>query len=265
MKCPNCGTDNLPGVMFCDNCGVELASASASLPGVGTPQPAPPPPPAAGPPSALGSCPNCGQPVPPDARFCDSCGSALQPAAPALSSAQPPAQPPVQQAPAVAPTPPAAPAAATTCPNCGQVLPPGAAFCDQCGASLTGAAAPPTAPPVGPPVTPPPPATRMRLVVGATGAEIPLTGKQEFLIGREDPISGIFPDADLTPHGGDAGGVSRQHAKIIVQGGQIMFEDLNSTNGSWVNKTRVQPGQPVPLTDGAEIRLGRVVLLFHTS
>lgn len=106
---------------------------------------------------------------------------------------------------------------------------------------------------------------RMRLVVANSGVQLPLAGKQEFYIGREDPIGNFFPDADLTPHGGDAGGVSRRHAKINVYGNQVMFEDLNSTNGSFVNKVKVQPGQPVPLMDGAEVRVGKVVLIFQTS
>lgn len=105
----------------------------------------------------------------------------------------------------------------------------------------------------------------MRLVVTSSGVQLPLAGKQEFYIGREDPIGQFFPDADLTPHGGDAGGVSRKHARIVVYGNQVMFEDLNSTNGSFVNKVKVQPGQPVPLSDGAEVRLGKVVLTFYTS
>lgn len=117
-------------------------------------------------------------------------------------------------------------------------------------------------PPVAPPVMS---GMRMRLVVANSGVQMPLAGKQEFYIGREDPIGQFFPDADLTPHGGDAGGVSRRHAKIVVYGSQVMFEDLTSTNGSFVNKVKVQPGQPVPLTDGAEVRLGKVVLLFQNS
>jgi len=176
------------------------------------------------------------------------------------------AQPPYQ-APPTAPAPyQAPPAVSGACPNCGQPVVPGAAFCDSCGASL---AAPPLQgayPPVPPPVAPPPmPGMRMLLVVANSGVQMPLAGKQEFYIGREDPIGQFFPDADLTPHGGDAGGVSRRHAKIIVYGSQVMFEDLNSTNGSFVNKVKVQPGQPVPLTDGAEVRLGKVVLLFQNS
>lgn len=274
MNCPQCGTEAIPGALFCDNCGYDL---SAVAPSQAAPPPAGPGPVPGGAPArdiTPAPCPNCGSPAQPGAAFCDNCGASLQPA-----PAPPPASPAPLQPPPATDIPPASPAPVGTgnCPSCGQVVQPGAAFCDNCGAKLeTGG--PPSGegwteqPPVDswpgqPPVTPTPaqPVLRMRLVVGGSGAQIPLAGKQEFLIGREDPISGVFPDADLTPHGGDVGGVSRQHARILVRGGQAFLEDLNSTNGTWVDKAKVQPAQPAPLNDGAEIRLGRVVLLFHTG
>ncbi|MBV9230205.1 MAG: protein kinase, partial [Chloroflexi bacterium] len=36
MKCPNCGTDNLPGEDFCSNCGYYLASSPATVTGGGS-------------------------------------------------------------------------------------------------------------------------------------------------------------------------------------------------------------------------------------
>ena len=61
----------------------------------------------------------------------------------------------------------------------------------------------------------------------------------------------------------DAVGVSRRHARILVQGHDAILEDLGSKNGSSVN------GQPlegiVALKDGDEIRLGPVVILYRCS
>lgn len=145
------------------------------------------------------------------------------------------------------------------CPACGADNVPGQAFCDGCGASLA-------APPVPPPVPPPPPALgRPRLVVAGTGVQFDFSGKAEILLGREDPVSGVFPDVDLTPHGGEEGGVSRRHAKVSVRGNQWLIEDLNSTNFTFVNNQKVNPGVPQPLNDGDQVRLGRVVLTFQTS
>jgi pSer/pThr/pTyr-binding forkhead associated (FHA) protein len=41
------------------------------------------------------------------------------------------------------------------------------------------------------------------------------------------------------------------------------LEDLNSTNGSFLNEARLAPGQPVPLQNGDQIRLGTLVMVFQ--
>ena len=104
-----------------------------------------------------------------------------------------------------------------------------------------------------------------RLVVADTGAEIPLPSESEILVGREDPVSDIFPDIDLTPHGGEEGGVSRKHLKIEVQDSQYTVQDLDSTNFTLLNQQRLTPFSPQPIQDGDELRLGRVRLLFKAS
>jgi pSer/pThr/pTyr-binding forkhead associated (FHA) protein len=102
--------------------------------------------------------------------------------------------------------------------------------------------------------------------VQGTNAALPFPpGKTEVTVGREDPVSGVFPDIDLTDHGGDEGGVSRQHARIFVQGVQVFIEDLNSTNYTYVNQQKLTPGQPHPLHDGDVVRFGRVKLSFHSA
>jgi hypothetical protein len=169
----------------------------------------------------------------------------------------------------VAPAP-AAPAAAgmVKCSACGQLNPAGQAFCDNCGASLAGqpaAVGPAVGPAVPPPPVAPPPAMRPRLVVTATGAQFDLTGKAQVLVGREDPVSGIFPEVDLTPHGGDAAGVSRRHARLTFNGYQWTIEDLNSTNFTFVNNQKLTPGVPQPLNNGDQVRLGKLVLTFQTA
>ncbi|MGE5333556.1 MAG: FHA domain-containing protein [Nitrososphaerota archaeon] len=155
----------------------------------------------------------------------------------------------------------------------GHENPDGSAFCDQCGEQLTSQAPDSTADstaapaPVATAVSAPPaaPATAPKLVVESDGQTFDLAGKSEILIGREDPISNIYPDVDLTPHGGEEGGVSRLHAKIFLQGSQYMVEDENSTNFTFVNKQKLAPKTPTPISNGDELRLGRVVLKFQTA
>jgi pSer/pThr/pTyr-binding forkhead associated (FHA) protein len=110
-----------------------------------------------------------------------------------------------------------------------------------------------------------PSTTNARLIVEADNQEFDLSGKDNILIGREDAVSNIFPDVDLTPHGGEEGGVSRQHARIFLENGQYMLEDENSTNYTFLNRQKLAPKTPTPLHDNDEIRLGRVLLRFKTS
>jgi len=203
--------------------------------------------------------------------FCDECGEPLGSAAPVASTTPPP---PVAAEPAAP-----APAGTQVCPSCGATNPAGEAFCSNCGVSLQGAPAPVNnvAPPP-PPVTPPPPAQpvstgggvsapaalQARLVVEADNQEFDLSGKDNITIGREDIVSNIYPDVDLTPHGGEEGGVSRLHARIFVENGQYLLEDENSTNFTFLNRQRLAGKTPTPLHDNDEVRLGRVVLRFKT-
>jgi pSer/pThr/pTyr-binding forkhead associated (FHA) protein len=101
--------------------------------------------------------------------------------------------------------------------------------------------------------------------VAADARELALpAGKREIIIGREDPISGIFPEIDLTPYGGESGGVSRQHARLANLNGQWTITDLNSTNYTYVDGARIEPSAPVPIRDGTQLRFGRVILTFRT-
>ena len=203
------------------------------------------------------TCPQCGNQNVVGAAFCDECGASLAGVAPAVAPS----------APAPAPAP---PAGGVICPVCGASNPPGAAFCDECGASLV-AAPPPVTPSVTPavqppPVTPPPAAIQPRLVIQTSGAELRIpVGPSEVIVGREDPVSGVFPDINLESHGGDEGGVSRRHAKITIQGNQCFIEDLNSTNYTFVNKQKLNPGVRQLLNEGDEVRFGKVVTIFHAS
>ena len=104
-----------------------------------------------------------------------------------------------------------------------------------------------------------------RLIIQGSNVSLQIpSGKQEVIIGREDPVSSIFPDIDLDPYGGQDAGVGRQHAKITQHANQYFIEDLNSVNGTSINKQRIPPRQPVALNDGDEIRLGLMVLNFYS-
>lgn len=103
-----------------------------------------------------------------------------------------------------------------------------------------------------------------KFVIGYTNQEIYLpSGKTEVIIGRSDPEGNIFPEIDLTAYGGDVGGVSRKHAVLAVKGSQIYIEDLNSTNFTYLNKSKLEPENQYPLNDGDEIRMGGLILHYY--
>ena len=55
--------------------------------------------------------------------------------------------------------------------------------------------------------------------------------------------------------------VSRQHARIVIDGGGATIEDLGSKNGTFVGG--VPAAGAVPLYDGAQIALGRRIVTFR--
>ena len=54
--------------------------------------------------------------------------------------------------------------------------------------------------------------------------------------------------------------VSRQHAKIVIQAGELMIEDLNSTNGTMVNGKKLPSNVLVPFPDRGRLLIGDVDL-----
>jgi pSer/pThr/pTyr-binding forkhead associated (FHA) protein len=96
--------------------------------------------------------------------------------------------------------------------------------------------------------------------VPAHNTFVSLPDSSEVLLGRNDAVSGVYPDIDLTPYGGIEHGVGRRHLRLWLQQGQAYVEDLDSTNGTFVNGQRLNPNTPQPVQSGDELRLGRLVL-----
>ncbi len=129
-------------------------------------------------------------------------------------------------------------------------------------------AAPTSPPPTVTPMasTPPQPApapSGARLILISTGAEMALPDQEEITVGREDPSSGIFPDVDLTPYGGEDGGVSRRHSRLLHIGDDYFVEDLQSTNFTKLDGQRLPAHVRERLEDGARLDFGRVAMIFR--
>jgi hypothetical protein len=107
------------------------------------------------------------------------------------------------------------------------------------------------------------PMTGPRLMIAGTGATLTLPQKGEVLIGRADPHATPQPDVDLGPHGGGQAGVSRRHARLLYSSEGWLLEDLNSTNGTFLNSVPVLPGQPVRVCTGDILRCSQVTMIFY--
>ena len=97
------------------------------------------------------------------------------------------------------------------------------------------------------------------------GSTLEIPVKDEVVIGREDPVSEVFPDLDLTGFGGMEKGVSRKHAVIHRSGGDYTVEDMGSTNGTYVNRKKVLPNTPQAIKPGDELRFGKLAFSFKAA
>ncbi len=61
------------------------------------------------------------------------------------------------------------------------------------------------------------------------------------------------------------GTLSQLHCVFLKSADGWRVEDLGSTNGTWVNGTRLADRAPVSLADGTRIQAAQVLLTFHDS
>jgi DNA-binding winged helix-turn-helix (wHTH) protein len=83
-------------------------------------------------------------------------------------------------------------------------------------------------------------------------------GNRSIAIGRTESVLGRSLDADIRF---DVPGVSRRHARIVVDGDHMALEDLGSQNGTYLHGEKIT-GRAV-LADGDEVRLGPVSIVFR--
>jgi hypothetical protein len=152
------------------------------------------------------------------------------------------------------------------CPFCGQSYPENTLFCEECGSYLAPSTGQATDPLLGEIVSD---VDRGRskyrtLVLSIEGGgrfELPLS--KEVVLGRLDASRAIFPDVDLTAEDGLEKGISRRHVRISRRESQVLIEDLNSLNGTFLNANRLVPELPYPLKDGDQVQIGKLVLTVH--
>jgi hypothetical protein len=100
-----------------------------------------------------------------------------------------------------------------------------------------------------------------------TGQVLPLSIKNEFTLGRVSEGQPIMPDIDFSPYQAYASGVSRLHSVLKRTEGRVIYMDLGSANGSYINGARLAPNVEHPLQHGDMIALGklRIQILFKNK
>lgn len=103
------------------------------------------------------------------------------------------------------------------------------------------------------------------LVLFVAGQKQPIILKNlmKIVLGRQEGAS-TTPLLNLTPYGAQSLGVSRQHAMIkAADNGRYVIEDMNSTNGTFVNENRLKPDMPQTLYNGDLMRLGQLIMFVY--
>lgn len=139
---------------------------------------------------------------------------------------------------------------------------------------------PAPAPPAAPPIPPAPPAptaaadipqpTQFVAPVSAPTTALPTArqygslelpdgtrttvGGQPLVLGRGAEADVLLPDNS----------VSRRHARVGVEAGRVMVEDLGSTNGTTVNGRPLRTGERPELQDGDRLTLGGATVVYRS-
>ncbi len=166
------------------------------------------------------------------------------------------------------------PEATNLCPVCQHANPAGKERCEICGAELSSLSTIPVSETIRGQVVE---AAQKQVVaeqvsaeytgtlalyVAGEGQPITIQPKDEIVLGRN--VVGELPvTVDFTAYHAHLLGVSRRHARISCENDRYLVEDLNSSNGSWLNENPLVANQPQPLKSGDQLRLGQLIIFVY--
>jgi FHA domain len=220
MKCPACGFANEDGVLFCEKCKADLEMPAAAPPAQ---VPSPMNEPSA---SSPESSPSAEEPIPLEPITLEPVGDVSR-----LGDV-PSDQAPIELEPVDQRSTTEEPGVSDTAPGTESAVPP---------LPTTGGAI----------------ANPKLIVVRGQRIDVqyPLYPGKNYLGRTDDKPVDIDLDDQEAP---DRIWCSRQHAVITFENGTLSIEDLNSLNGTFVNRTRVHPGQVRDLHENDVIQVGTV-------
>lgn len=85
----------------------------------------------------------------------------------------------------------------------------------------------------------------------------------EIVMGRFDLATNAAPDVDLSYDDRERWAISRRHARVIAQAGQHLIEDMGSTNGTSVNRVKLDLGQKMLLRVDDRVTLGYCAFTYQ--
>jgi hypothetical protein len=111
-----------------------------------------------------------------------------------------------------------------------------------------------------PPAAPTAPASQNLALRHVSSGQILLLdpARNEFLVGRPDPVTGTQPELNLGPFDVNRT-LSRRHAKIFKEGSLYSIrEEVGTSNGTFINGERIRTGTAVPLKPRDRLRFGSI-------
>lgn len=82
-------------------------------------------------------------------------------------------------------------------------------------------------------------------------------------LGRSHPENPVYSGVDLAPFDAQGKGLSRQHAELLLERGNVIIRDLDSLNGTTLNGKRLKPKHKYILHSGDFIQLARLNVRLH--
>jgi pSer/pThr/pTyr-binding forkhead associated (FHA) protein len=139
------------------------------------------------------------------------------------------------------------------CPHCASAIPAGERFCPACGYERGSWGAASGAAPAGSAPAPASGAPGRFILSAADGRQFNL-GEGEAVLGRGDVAVRI-----------EDGFISRQHARLIVDGWRVTLRDLGSSNGTFVAGRRLDSQLDQELAAGDSFSLGELQLTLQAN
>jgi hypothetical protein len=87
--------------------------------------------------------------------------------------------------------------------------------------------------------------------------------RERTVLGRANPQTTQRPEVDLSAFKAFEKGVSTLHAALHRANIELRIMDLGSTNGTYLNGSRLHPHQEYLLQSGDELRLGNLRMIVH--